>query len=104
MVNPLIFLTPPILLSITFYLSGSLNKSDLDNLIGGIKDALIGYAWVDDSCKYVREYGNMKAVSLCYTCQDKKTCKKIKDCPYERVEIEIKEIGGENEKKNGKRN
>ncbi len=66
----------PVVMGFIIY-TGYENK-DLDNIIKGIKDALKGYALIDDKIKYVVGYKHAYIISLTHT--------KVKE--YALVEIE----------------
>jgi Holliday junction resolvase RusA-like endonuclease len=70
----------PVSMKFEFFLSGN-RRTDLDNLIKAVIDALVGLAFPDDSVKYIRRYD-----SASVTIKEKGQT--------EAVWITIKEIGG----------
>ncbi len=79
-------------MGLELFIAGSLNKRDISNIQKGIEDALIGYAYKNDTMQYLREYEYIKVVELCVDCKDKKICKSIKKCKKEKTVIAIREM------------
>jgi len=94
----------PVRLSFRFGLAGRKPRCDIDNLIKGVKDALVRAGVLrDDTVREVPLYGSAVVEFLCRNCprdrdgrirrySDAPTCPGISNCPYEFAIIKIEEI------------
>jgi hypothetical protein len=79
-------------LTVYFYVAGDLSVMDCSNCVKAIEDALIGWAYKDDSMEQLRGYDKVWAIGICASCGDKERCPGIRKCQKEKTSIRIRSI------------